>query len=163
MFLEILQKLQENTWVRVSFLIKLHTPVQVFSCKFCKISKNTFLHDSFGQLLLYHIPRNYERIFYLWKLQFSVWVQFLRMSQEKLIFRPWSFCESYLHKIIYRLTSKTPNFEELEFVVTRKLRHFQFGYYHVTEANFQVAPGLRMFVIDPNTTSNHQTFGRKMF
>ena len=51
MFLKILQNSQENTCVRVFFLIKLpqacnfinkETLAQVFSCKFCDISKNTF-------------------------------------------------------------------------------------------------------------------------
>ena len=52
-FLEILQTSQENTCVRVSFLIKLkalglqlyikkETLAQVFLCEFCEISKNTF-------------------------------------------------------------------------------------------------------------------------
>ena len=51
-FLEISQNSQENTCVRVSFLIKLQawacnfikkeTLTQVFSCEFCEISKNTF-------------------------------------------------------------------------------------------------------------------------
>ena len=52
-FLEISQNSQENTCGRVSFLIKLFfnkafffikkkTLAQVFSCEFCKISKNTF-------------------------------------------------------------------------------------------------------------------------
>ena len=53
-FLEISQNSQENTCARVSFLIKLQawgrqlikkgTLAQVFSCEFCKVSKNTFLH-----------------------------------------------------------------------------------------------------------------------
>ena len=51
-FLEISQNSQENTCVRVSFLIKLQacnfiekqTLEQVFSCKFCVIPKNTFFH-----------------------------------------------------------------------------------------------------------------------
>ena len=53
MFLEILQNSQEKTHVPVSFLImfqtepgsnfiKKETLAQVFSCEFCKISKNTF-------------------------------------------------------------------------------------------------------------------------
>ena len=52
MFLEISQNLQENTCVRVSFLIKLQVSVgnsinketltQLFSCEFCEITKNTF-------------------------------------------------------------------------------------------------------------------------
>ena len=48
------QNSQENTFVRVSFLhkvaslrpatlLKKETLAQVFSCEFCKISKNTFL------------------------------------------------------------------------------------------------------------------------
>ena len=49
-FLEILQNSQENTCVRVSFLIKLQvlkkeTLTQVFSCEFCEISKNTFFRE----------------------------------------------------------------------------------------------------------------------
>ena len=52
--LEISQNLQENTRARVSFLIKLQeacnfikkeTLARVFSCEFCKISKNTFLTE----------------------------------------------------------------------------------------------------------------------
>ena len=49
-FLEILQNSQENTYARDSFLIKAcnfikkESLAQVFSCKFCKISKNTFFH-----------------------------------------------------------------------------------------------------------------------
>ena len=31
------------------------------------------------------------------------------------------------HKIIYRLRYKTLNFKKLEFLVTKKLRHFEFG------------------------------------
>ena len=57
-FLEIRQNSQENICARVSFLIKLfyfnkvinllkkETLEQVFSCKFCQISKNTFLHGT---------------------------------------------------------------------------------------------------------------------
>ena len=47
-FLEILQDLKESTCARVYFLIKLQafikkeTLAQVYSCEFCKISKNTF-------------------------------------------------------------------------------------------------------------------------
>ena len=49
-FLEISQSSQENTFARVSFLIKLQacnfikkeTLAQVFSCELCEISKNTF-------------------------------------------------------------------------------------------------------------------------
>ena len=51
LFLEILQNLQENTCVTVSFLIKLQafikkeTLAQVFSCEFCEISKSTFFTE----------------------------------------------------------------------------------------------------------------------
>ena len=50
-FLEISQNSQENTCARVSFLRKLQaikeeTLTQVFSCEFCEISKNTFLHGT---------------------------------------------------------------------------------------------------------------------
>ena len=51
---EISQNSQENTCSRACFLIKLHaetcnfikkeTRSQIFSCDFCAISKNTFLH-----------------------------------------------------------------------------------------------------------------------
>ena len=55
MFLEISQNSKENTCARVSFLITLQasptsnfikkeTLAQVFSCKFCKISKNIFCY-----------------------------------------------------------------------------------------------------------------------
>ena len=50
MFLKISQNLQENTCARVPFFpetcnfIKKETLAQVFSCEFCEISKNTFLH-----------------------------------------------------------------------------------------------------------------------
>ena len=40
-FLEISQNSQENICARASFLIN-ETLAQVFSCEFCKISKNTF-------------------------------------------------------------------------------------------------------------------------
>ena len=53
-FLEISQNSQENTCVRVSFLIKLQTQacnfikketlLQVFSCEFCEICKNNFFY-----------------------------------------------------------------------------------------------------------------------
>ena len=42
-FLEIYQNLQENTFARVFFLLKLQASLTpVFSCEFCEISKNTF-------------------------------------------------------------------------------------------------------------------------
>ena len=47
--LEISQNSHENTWVRVSFLIKLQAcnfikkeTLTGFSCEFCEISNNTF-------------------------------------------------------------------------------------------------------------------------
>ena len=56
MFLEILQNSQENSCVRVSFLIKLQTlglelyesketPTQVFFCEICEVFKNTFFEE----------------------------------------------------------------------------------------------------------------------
>ena len=61
--LEISQNSQENTCVRVSFLIKLQawglklikkeTLAQVFSCEFYEVSKNTFFIEYFWWLLLY--------------------------------------------------------------------------------------------------------------
>ena len=43
-FLEILQNSQENTSSRFYFLIKKEILTEMFSCEFCKISKNTFFH-----------------------------------------------------------------------------------------------------------------------
>ena len=61
-FRSISQNSQENTCARDSFLIKLQTLglqlyqneflAQVFSCEFREISKNTFLKNASGQLLL---------------------------------------------------------------------------------------------------------------
>ena len=55
-FLEISQKSSENTCAWVSLIIKLQAEAcnfikkeslaQGFSCEFCKISKNTFLHKA---------------------------------------------------------------------------------------------------------------------
>ena len=49
MFLEISQNSQENTFARVSFLIKLfikkETRAQVFSCELGEIVKNTFFTE----------------------------------------------------------------------------------------------------------------------
>ena len=47
-FLEILQKSQENTCARVSFLIKFikkETLAQVSYCEFCETSKNNFFTE----------------------------------------------------------------------------------------------------------------------
>ena len=62
MFLKISQNPQENTCGRVSFLIKCRpeacnfvkkeTPVQMFSCEFFKISRNTFFTEHLLWLLL---------------------------------------------------------------------------------------------------------------
>ena len=41
-FLEILENSQENTCARVSILYEIETLGQVYSCEFCKISKNAF-------------------------------------------------------------------------------------------------------------------------
>ena len=69
-FLNISQNSQENTCARVSFLIKLQdsacsfikreTLVQMFSCEFCEISKNTFsyrtpLDDCFCLMKCYSV------------------------------------------------------------------------------------------------------------
>ena len=63
-FLEILQNSQENTYARVSFLIKLQTwkkaLAQVFSCEFCQISKNTFYYKT-SVVLAFEQSRNVWR------------------------------------------------------------------------------------------------------
>ena len=51
LFLEISQNSQENTCARVSglrpaTLLKMGLLMRVFSCEFCEISKNTFLHKT---------------------------------------------------------------------------------------------------------------------
>ena len=60
MLLEISQNLQKNTWFRAFFFDKVaglsnfinkETLAQVFSCKFCKISKNIFLQNTSGRLV----------------------------------------------------------------------------------------------------------------
>ena len=45
-FLKLSQNSQENTCVRVSFLVKLQALDSgiLFSCEFCEIFKNTFFH-----------------------------------------------------------------------------------------------------------------------
>ena len=62
MFLKISQNSQENTCVRISFLIRLHveswtfikqgTPAQVFTFKFCKVFKNSSFIEHLWWLLL---------------------------------------------------------------------------------------------------------------
>ena len=62
---ENLYNSQENTLVRVSFLIKLQVSVcnfikkktlaQVFSCEFCEISKNTFFTKHLWLLLYWNL------------------------------------------------------------------------------------------------------------
>ena len=42
-----------------------------------------------------------------------------------------------------------------------KIAPFWIWLIHVTEANFQVALGLKNFLMDPNTTSNDQKFDQK--
>ena len=61
-FLEISQNSQENTCTRACFLIKFQawasnftkkeTLIQVFSCEFCGISKNTYFTERLWRLLL---------------------------------------------------------------------------------------------------------------
>ena len=67
---------QENTCARVSFLVKLQaktcnivekkTLAQVFSCEFCEISQNTFLHRAktsdkrYSTLLLFGLRKGLE-------------------------------------------------------------------------------------------------------
>ena len=56
--LKFLQNSQENTFVRISFLIKFFkkkTLAQVFYSEFCKISKNTFFTEHLQWLLLWFI------------------------------------------------------------------------------------------------------------
>ena len=51
-FLEISQNSQENTCAEACNFIKKETLAQVFSCEFCKISKNTFFIEHLWRLLL---------------------------------------------------------------------------------------------------------------
>ena len=52
-FLEILQNSQKNTCARACNFIKIETLVQVFSCEFCEISKNTFHRTPLGNCFCY--------------------------------------------------------------------------------------------------------------
>ena len=62
-YLKISQNSQKNTFAGVSFLIKFQaeacrfikkeTPALVFSCKFCKIFKNTFFYRTPPVILLF--------------------------------------------------------------------------------------------------------------
>ena len=47
------QSLFFNKVARACNFIKKETLAQVFSCEFCEILKNTFLHNTSGRLLLY--------------------------------------------------------------------------------------------------------------
>ena len=73
-FLEISQNSQENTCVRVSFLIKLQawtcnfvkkeTLAQVFSCEFCEISKGRVTRTHISEILyLVIFPKYYSCIY----------------------------------------------------------------------------------------------------
>ena len=52
MFLEVSQNSQENTYARVSILIKKETLAQVFSCELCQISKGIFFLEHLQWLFL---------------------------------------------------------------------------------------------------------------
>ena len=61
-FLEISQNLQENAYVKVSFLMKLQASgLQVFSCEFCKIFQNKclFLKNISRQQLLIFLSKEF--------------------------------------------------------------------------------------------------------
>ena len=68
-FLEISQNSQENTCVRVSFLIKLQakkeTLAHMFSREFREISKNTFYHRAPLVATSVYLCLNYAQIFEL--------------------------------------------------------------------------------------------------
>ena len=95
--------------------------------------KNVFL---IGHTFLYE---NYNLV---------VWVRFLKYLKICSFSGHGLLVNLNQHKIIYRLGYKTSNFEKLEFLVSRKLHHFEFGQYHMT---------------DPNTFSNHQKLDQKIF
>ena len=60
--LEILQNLQQNTCIGISFLIiKKGNTTQVFSCEFCEILKKTLFIEHLGWLLL---SREKKKIFF---------------------------------------------------------------------------------------------------
>ena len=73
LFLKISHKLQENTCVRVSFLIKLQaetcifikkeTVTQVFSCEFCEIFKNIFSIEHLRTTVSYFLFQYFTVIF----------------------------------------------------------------------------------------------------
>ena len=67
-FLEILQNSQENILTRVSFLTKWLW--HVFSCEFCKISKNTFFTEYLWETASGYFPfvKQYFELFYLYDI-----------------------------------------------------------------------------------------------
>ena len=71
-FLKISQNSQENTCARVSFLIKFQA-LGLFSCEFCKISKNTFLTEHLWATVSVKINnKSTGRIFMGTYLEFSL-------------------------------------------------------------------------------------------
>ena len=64
---------------------------------------------------------------FLMKITIRGMVRFFNISQDMSIFRPLFFVKLNEHKIIYQMRYKSSNFEKHGFLVTRKLRHREFG------------------------------------
>ena len=66
---------------RACNFIKKETPAEMFSCKFYEISKNTFMQNTFGQLLLKIDIWLFENIAALW-FSFKIPVNFQSRLEE---------------------------------------------------------------------------------
>ena len=106
-FLKISQNLQENTCVRVSFLIKLQgeacnfikkeTLVQMFLCEFCKIFKDTFFIEHFPWLLVDYYTRHHSYF------QYFIFHFFLTNYESLEIHVILDFCFNFVLKKAYIL------------------------------------------------------------
>ena len=120
MFLGIPKNSQENTCVRVSFLIKLQASVQVFSCEFYEISKDTFFTEhlrwlllsvritSNGQLFPYHAlstsPPNKKNFFLnLLKSKLVFLPEVLLLFNNILFLQIGSLCNNFIQNSYYNL------------------------------------------------------------
>ena len=83
-FLEILQRSQENTCARVCNFIKEETLAQVFSCEFCEISNNFFFYRTprMAASKFNHFKetiKNFQRIFERHSTESGFWDVFEEM------------------------------------------------------------------------------------
>ena len=141
-FLEISQNSQENACFRDSFLIKLQANfikkeslAQVFSCKFCKISQNTFFYrtppvaalkfSSEGMLFLVNIQTEEQQLyktelFYLYLIRIYENFQYLPLIYCKNL--KWSWKSIYFGR-----ASPDSCFQHLSFkVLNQNCPHYDY-------------------------------------